>query len=60
MKSPVKRGPGDVIYISSFMRIGKGVEGILRFYLSNLKGCNVGITEGSDFWSMVLRWLHAV
>jgi hypothetical protein len=30
------------------MMIGKGVEGILRFYLSNFKGCNVDITGGSN------------
>jgi hypothetical protein len=31
-----------------FMEIDKGVEGILRFGLSNLKGCNVGITNSRD------------
>jgi hypothetical protein len=30
------------------MMIGKGVEGILRFCHSNFKGCNVGITGGSN------------
>jgi hypothetical protein len=30
------------------MKIGKGVEGILSFYLSNLKGCTVGITDERD------------
>jgi hypothetical protein len=34
------------IYIPSFMKIGKDVEGILRFCLSNLKGCNTGISNG--------------
>jgi hypothetical protein len=28
------------------MKTGKGAEGILRFCISNLKGCDVGITEG--------------
>jgi hypothetical protein len=30
------------------MKIDIGIEGALRFYLSSLKGCNVGITEGRD------------
>jgi hypothetical protein len=29
--------------IPSFMMIGTGVEGVLRFCLSNLKDCNVGL-----------------
>jgi hypothetical protein len=37
-----------IIYLSSFMKIGKGVQAILRFYLRNLKGCNVGITDGRN------------
>jgi hypothetical protein len=36
------------IYISSFIKIGTGVQAILSFCLSNLKGCNVGITDGRD------------
>jgi hypothetical protein len=31
-----------------FMKIGTDVEGILRFRSTNLKGCNVGITDGWD------------
>jgi hypothetical protein len=30
------------------MKIGTGVQEILRFYISNLEGCNVGITDGTD------------
>jgi hypothetical protein len=30
------------------MKIGKGVDGILRFFLASLKGCNVGITDGRN------------
>jgi hypothetical protein len=37
---------GGMIYIQSFMKIGTGVEAILRFCLRNLRGCNVGITDG--------------
>jgi hypothetical protein len=29
----------------SFIKNGRGVEGILRFYLRNFKDCNVGITD---------------
>jgi hypothetical protein len=47
-KSIVEMGSGGMIYIPSFMKIGKGVEGILRSCLSNLKGCNAGITDGRD------------
>jgi hypothetical protein len=34
-----------IIYISSFIKIGRGVEGRLRFCLRNLRYCNVGITN---------------
>jgi hypothetical protein len=37
-----------MIYIPSVIKIGTGVEGILRFCISNLKGHNIGITDGSD------------
>jgi hypothetical protein len=36
-----------IIYIPSFIKIGIGVQAILRFCLGNLRGCNVGITDGS-------------
>jgi hypothetical protein len=38
------------------MKIGTGAEGILRFCLSNLKGCNVGITDRKDLCSVPLKW----
>jgi hypothetical protein len=31
------------------MKIGTGVQELLRFCLSSLKGCNVGITEWKGF-----------
>jgi hypothetical protein len=37
-----------MIYIPSFMKIGAGVQAILIFCLRNLKGFNVGITDGWD------------
>jgi hypothetical protein len=44
MKCVVELSSGGVLFIPSFMKTGAVVEGILRFCLSNLKGCNVGIT----------------
>jgi hypothetical protein len=40
----------------SFMKIGTGVQAILRFCLRNLTGCNVGITDERDFLITPLRW----
>jgi hypothetical protein len=37
-----------MIFLQSCQKIGKGVEGILRFCLSSLKGCDVGISDGRD------------
>jgi hypothetical protein len=34
-----------MINILSFMKAGVGVQAILRFYLRNLRGCNVDITD---------------
>jgi hypothetical protein len=48
MKCTVETGSGGMIYIPSFMKIGEGVKGILRFCLSHLIGYNVGITSVSD------------
>jgi hypothetical protein len=44
MKCIVEIGSGGMIYIPSFM-IGTGAEGMLRFCLSSLRGCNVRITD---------------
>jgi hypothetical protein len=35
--------------LPTFMKNGIGVQAILRFYVSNLKGCNVGITDGRTY-----------
>jgi hypothetical protein len=43
MKYAVEVASCGMIYIPSFMKIGIGVQAILRFYLSSLKGCHVGI-----------------
>jgi hypothetical protein len=37
-----------MIFLPSFIKIGAGVQAILRFCLSNLRGCSVGITDERD------------
>jgi hypothetical protein len=34
-----------MIYLSSFMKISASHQAILRFCLSKMTGCNVGITD---------------
>jgi hypothetical protein len=46
------------MYIPSFIKIGTGIQAILRFSLKNLRGCNVGITDGRNLWITPLRWAH--
>jgi hypothetical protein len=36
------------MYVISFMKIGSGVQAILRLCLRNMRGGNVGITDVSD------------
>jgi hypothetical protein len=31
------------------MKIGTGVQAILRFWVRYLRGCDVGITDGREF-----------
>jgi hypothetical protein len=44
----VEMGSGSMIDITSFIKISTVVEGILRFCLSNQRGCSAGITDGRD------------
>jgi hypothetical protein len=37
-----------VIYISSFKKIYASLEAVLTSGLRNLRGCNVGISDGMD------------
>jgi uncharacterized protein YraI len=46
MKYAVDTASGDITYIPSFMKIGSGVRVMVKLCLVDLKGCNVGITEG--------------
>jgi hypothetical protein len=48
MMYAVKIDSGGIIYVQSIMKIGTGVQSILRFCLSSLKGCDVGATDGGD------------
>jgi hypothetical protein len=36
----------DILYLPVFIKIGAGVEAVLRFCLRNVRGCNGGITDG--------------
>jgi hypothetical protein len=60
MKCAIKVGSGDLIYIQRFIKINTGVQGILRFSLSYLKGCIVGITDGRNLRSAKLKWAQVV
>jgi hypothetical protein len=37
-----------MIILLSFITIGASIKEILRFCLRNLRGCNVGITDGKS------------
>jgi hypothetical protein len=39
-----------------FTKTDAGVQAILRFSLRNLRGCNVGITDGRDLLIKPLKW----
>jgi hypothetical protein len=45
---------------SKFHADGTGFEEILRFYLNNLKCCNIGITDGNELLSTLLRCAQVV
>jgi hypothetical protein len=57
MNYAVKMAADGMIYIPSFMKIGTGVQAILKFFssLRNLGGCNVGIIDGWDLRITPLR-----
>jgi hypothetical protein len=45
---------GGMIYIPSFVIIHLSIQMIL--FLNYLRGCSVGITDGRDLRSTLLRW----
>jgi hypothetical protein len=48
MMYAVEMAPCGMIHVPSFIKIGTGVQAILRFGLRTLRGCNVGITDLND------------
>jgi hypothetical protein len=50
MKYAVEIATCYMIYVPSFVKIGTGVQTILRFCPKNLRGCNIGITDGRNFF----------
>jgi hypothetical protein len=52
----VEMASWGMIYFPSCMKTGTGVQAILTICLRNLKGCNIGITNGRDLQSTPLRW----
>jgi hypothetical protein len=52
----VEKFPYDTIYIPNFMKFCTGVEATLRFFLGNLRGRNIGITDRKDLLCMPMRW----
>jgi hypothetical protein len=37
------------VYLPRFIKIGTGDQVILRLCLSNINGCNIGVTDGGVF-----------
>jgi hypothetical protein len=48
MKYTTEMACGGTIYISSLMKIGPGVQAILMFCVSSLRGYSIGFTDGRD------------
>jgi hypothetical protein len=46
MEYAVEMDSCGMIYTHIFIKIGAGVQVILRFGLRNSRGCNAGITDG--------------
>jgi 20S proteasome alpha/beta subunit len=55
MKYAAETDSGGIIYKPSFMMIGSGIQVVLRLLPNNLKGCNVGVTEGQEVMNYALK-----
>jgi hypothetical protein len=44
----IETGSGGIRNIEIFTQIFTDVQAVLKVFLSNLKGCSVGITNGKD------------
>jgi hypothetical protein len=60
MKYIVEMASCGMIYKPGFMKTGPGVQAILRFFLRNLRDCNVGIADGRDLGITPLRWAQVL
>jgi hypothetical protein len=56
MKYTVEMTSCGMMYFPRFIKIGTGVQAILRFCLINIRSCNVGITDGRYLRITPLRW----
>jgi hypothetical protein len=56
MKCVNKMGSGGMLYSPSVIKIGINVQALLRFCLSNLKCCNIGIIDRRDLLCTPLKW----
>jgi hypothetical protein len=45
-----------IIHVPRFMKIGKGVQAIIRFCFKKFRDCDVGITVGRDLWNAPFKW----
>jgi hypothetical protein len=50
MKNTFDMGSGGMTYRPSFMKIDRDIQPILRILQSNMRDCNVGITDGRNLW----------
>jgi hypothetical protein len=57
-KCAAEIGSGGMMNLPSFMKIGTGVQAILRFSFRTLRGFNIGITHRRDLRYAPLRYLH--
>jgi hypothetical protein len=57
MKYSIKMALYGMMYIPSFMEIDPSVQGMLRFCLSNLNDCNVGIID-LVLWITPFKWVQ--
>jgi hypothetical protein len=49
MNNAIEMASCRMMCLPSFMKIGKCVHAIFRFFLSSLRGCSVGITDGGIY-----------
>jgi hypothetical protein len=55
MKYAVEMASCGIIYIPSYMKIDTGVQATVKFCLRNFRDCNVGITDGRDFFNYAVE-----